>query len=114
MPRSCRGGGCCGWRRRARRRRCPRCRGPARGGRGNLEVACRGRPPWRPARPERHGGRPLQETAEGTTMWKWFLLLVPVALVAASSSVYTVDAAEYAYLTQFGRPIGVRDGGDPE
>jgi membrane protease subunit HflC len=47
-------------------------------------------------------------------MRKWLLTLAPVVVWAASSSVFTVDAAEYAYLTQFGRPIGVLDGGDPE
>src|SRR5437773_11106682 len=43
--------------------------------------------------------------------WKW-LLLVPVALWLAYQSVFTVDATEYVYLTQFGRLVAVHDGGN--
>jgi membrane protease subunit HflC len=42
--------------------------------------------------------------------WRW-LLLIPVALWLAYQSVFTVDAAEYVYLTQFGRRVAVYDGG---
>lgn len=44
-------------------------------------------------------------------MWKWLLLAV-VFLWVALSSPFTVDATEFAYLTQFGRRIDVFDGGD--
>jgi membrane protease subunit HflC len=43
--------------------------------------------------------------------YKW-LLLVPVLLWLAYQSVFTVDAGEYVYLTQFGRRVAVYDGGD--
>jgi membrane protease subunit HflC len=43
--------------------------------------------------------------------WKW-LLLVPVLAWLAYQSVFTVDAAEYVYLTQFGRRVAVYDGGN--
>jgi membrane protease subunit HflC len=45
--------------------------------------------------------------------WKWFLL-IPAAACVAYASAFTVDATEYAYLTQFGRRVAVFDGGDPE
>src|SRR5438874_3257653 len=45
--------------------------------------------------------------------WKW-LLAVPVLLWLACTSLFAVDAAEYAYLTQFGRLVAVYDGGDAE
>lgn len=44
--------------------------------------------------------------------WKW-LLLVPLLAWLAWTSLFTVDAAEYVYLTQFGRRVAVFDGGDP-
>lgn len=44
----------------------------------------------------------------------WLFALVPVVLLLAASSAFTVDAAEYAYVTRFGRPIAVLDGGDPD
>jgi membrane protease subunit HflC len=44
-------------------------------------------------------------------MRKYLFLLLPIALLLGYSSVFTVDAAEYAYVTQFGRPIEVLDGG---
>ena len=43
--------------------------------------------------------------------WKWLLLFAALLWVALSSP-FTVDATEYAYLTQFGRRIDVFDGGD--
>lgn len=53
-------------------------------------------------------------THEGTLMsWRW-LLPVPLLAWLASVSLYTVDAAEYVYLTQFGRRVAVLDGGDPD
>jgi membrane protease subunit HflC len=45
--------------------------------------------------------------------WKW-LLLVPVLLYLACSSVFTVDAVDYVYLTQFGRRVAVYDGGSAD
>jgi membrane protease subunit HflC len=44
--------------------------------------------------------------------WKWLLLLVPLGLWLAYQSVFTVDATEYVYLTQFGRRVAVYDGGN--
>ena len=44
--------------------------------------------------------------------WKWALVL-PLAALVLSLSMYTVDAAEYVYLTQFGRLVAVLDGSDP-
>ncbi len=44
--------------------------------------------------------------------WKWVLLLLPVVAWAGYTSLYTVDATEYAYVTQFGRRVAVLDGGD--
>jgi membrane protease subunit HflC len=38
----------------------------------------------------------------------------PLALLIVYLSVFTVDAAEYAYVTQFGRRIAVHDGGDED
>jgi membrane protease subunit HflC len=43
--------------------------------------------------------------------WKWFLT-IPVILIVLNSSVFTVDASEYVYLTQFGRRIEILDGGN--
>jgi membrane protease subunit HflC len=45
--------------------------------------------------------------------WKW-LLAVPALLLLAYSSVFTVDATEYAYVTQFGRLVAVLDGGESD
>jgi modulator of FtsH protease HflC len=45
--------------------------------------------------------------------WKWVLVL-PLAALVLSLSMYTVDAAEYVYLTQFGRLVAVLDGSDSE
>jgi membrane protease subunit HflC len=45
--------------------------------------------------------------------WKW-LLLIPLLLWLAYQSVFTVDASEYVYLTQFGRRVEVYDGDDPD
>src|ERR1700722_8928004 len=45
--------------------------------------------------------------------WKWYLT-IPVVLVVLYSSVFTVDASEYAYLTQFGRRVEVFDGGNDD
>src|SRR5262249_20896268 len=45
--------------------------------------------------------------------WKW-LLILPVLAWLAGTSLFTVDATEYAYLTQFGRRIEIFDGGNPE
>jgi membrane protease subunit HflC len=44
--------------------------------------------------------------------WRWILLL-PVLLWLGYLSLYTVDATEYVYLTQFGRRVAIFDGGDP-
>jgi len=44
---------------------------------------------------------------------RWLLLLVPVGLWLASTSLYTVDAAEFVHVTQFGRRVAVHDGGAP-
>ncbi len=41
--------------------------------------------------------------------WKWFLT-IPAILIVLYSSVFTVDASEYAYLTQFGRRVVILDG----
>jgi membrane protease subunit HflC len=41
--------------------------------------------------------------------WKWFLT-IPAMLIVLYSSVFTVDASEYAYLTQFGRRVAIFDG----
>src|SRR5262245_27168543 len=45
--------------------------------------------------------------------YKW-LSAVPVLVSLAGSALFTVDATEYAYLTQFGRRVAVLDGGDPD
>jgi membrane protease subunit HflC len=45
-------------------------------------------------------------------VWKCLLALVVLALVG-SSCVYTVDASEFVYVTQFGRLEAVLDGGNP-
>ena len=45
--------------------------------------------------------------------WKW-LLLLPVVVWLAATTPFTVDAGEYAYVTQFGRLVAVLDGNDPE
>jgi membrane protease subunit HflC len=42
--------------------------------------------------------------------WKW-LLTIPPLLIVLYSSAFTVDAAEYVYLTQFGRRVAILDGG---
>ncbi|HEX3316079.1 MAG TPA: protease modulator HflC, partial [Gemmataceae bacterium] len=42
-----------------------------------------------------------------------FLLFVAVVVLLARWSLYTVDAAEYAYVTLLGRPIATLDGADP-
>jgi membrane protease subunit HflC len=42
--------------------------------------------------------------------WKWFLA-IPMILIVLYSSVFTVDALDYVYLTQFGRRVEVLDGG---
>ena len=39
------------------------------------------------------------------------LLITFVLLLWLSSCLYTVDQAEYAYVTQFGRPVATLDGG---
>ena len=46
-------------------------------------------------------------------MPRWLLLLVPLALWLLYGSLYAVDAAEFAYVTQFGQPVAIYDGGDP-
>ena len=38
------------------------------------------------------------------------LVLIALLLVLASTTAYTVDRAEYVYVTQFGRLVAVRDG----
>jgi membrane protease subunit HflC len=43
--------------------------------------------------------------------WKW-LLAIPAILILLYSSIFTVDATEYVYLTQFGRLVAVLDGGN--
>lgn len=43
--------------------------------------------------------------------WKWWLL-VPILVWVGYVSIFTVDAAEYVYVTQFGRRVAVLDGGD--
>ncbi len=43
--------------------------------------------------------------------WKWYLT-IPAILVILYSSVFTVDASEYVYLTQFGRRVDILDGGN--
>jgi membrane protease subunit HflC len=43
---------------------------------------------------------------------KRLLLIVPIAILILYLSVFTVDATEYVYLTQFGRRVAVYDGGD--
>jgi membrane protease subunit HflC len=45
--------------------------------------------------------------------WRW-LLLLPVAAWLAYTSLYAVDATEFAYVTQFGRKVAVHDGGKPD
>jgi membrane protease subunit HflC len=42
--------------------------------------------------------------------WKWLLAIVAIVILLWSST-FTVDASEYAYLTQFGRRVAVLDGG---
>ncbi|MBY0230223.1 MAG: hypothetical protein K2W96_13150, partial [Gemmataceae bacterium] len=42
-------------------------------------------------------------------MSRW-LLIVPLAAWLLYGSLYAVDAAEYAYVTQFGQPVAVYDG----
>ncbi len=42
---------------------------------------------------------------------RW-LLLVPVALWLLFTSLYAVDAAEFVYVTQFGRTVAIHDGGE--
>ena len=44
---------------------------------------------------------------------RW-LLLIPVVLWLAYTSLFTVDAGEFVYLTQFGRLIAVYDGGSDQ
>ncbi len=41
-----------------------------------------------------------------------FLLVLIAAAVAARLALFTVDRAEYAYVTQFGRPVATYDGED--
>jgi membrane protease subunit HflC len=41
-----------------------------------------------------------------------FLIIVVAALLWSTTCLFTVDQAEYAYLTQFGRPIAVLDGAE--
>src|SRR4051812_42750585 len=41
-------------------------------------------------------------------------LAVPAALWLLYVSTFTVDATEYVHLTQFGRTVGMYDGGDPD
>jgi membrane protease subunit HflC len=45
--------------------------------------------------------------------WKW-LLALPLLVWLIGTSLFTVDAAEFAYLTQFGRLVAVLDGGNAE
>jgi membrane protease subunit HflC len=45
-------------------------------------------------------------------MFKWLLLVSPVLLWLLSTSIYTVDATEFVYLTQFGRMVAIHDGGE--
>ena len=40
----------------------------------------------------------------------FLILLVVLLLIAARTSIYFVDQAEYVYLTQFGRPVATFDG----
>lgn len=47
-------------------------------------------------------------------MKRLWLLLVPVAGWLIYGSIYTVDASEFAYVTQFGRKVSVHDGGKPD
>jgi membrane protease subunit HflC len=42
--------------------------------------------------------------------WKW-LLAIAAILIVLNSSLFTVDASEYVYLTQFGRRVAIFDGG---
>jgi membrane protease subunit HflC len=42
--------------------------------------------------------------------WKW-LLAIAAILIVLYSSLFTVDASEYVYLTQFGRRVAILDGG---
>jgi membrane protease subunit HflC len=45
--------------------------------------------------------------------WKWFLM-IPAILIVLYSSVFTVDASDYVYLTQFGRRVAILDGASDE
>jgi membrane protease subunit HflC len=40
----------------------------------------------------------------------WSIVLLIIAVAVAGSSCFTVDRADYVYLTQFGRPVAVFDG----
>ena len=42
--------------------------------------------------------------------WKW-LLAIAAILIVLYSSLFTVGASEYVYLTQFGRRVAILDGG---
>src|SRR5688572_2562638 len=42
----------------------------------------------------------------------WLLPLLPLAAWLLYVSTFTVDATQYVYLTQFGRRVGVLDGGN--
>src|SRR5262245_21950514 len=46
--------------------------------------------------------------------WLQLLLIIPVGLLLAFLSLFTVDAPEFVYLTQFGRPVAVYDGGSSD
>lgn len=43
--------------------------------------------------------------------WRWSLLVVVLLIYPGSSALFTVDAAELVYLTQFGRKVAIYDGG---
>lgn len=45
-------------------------------------------------------------------MIKWLLLATPLLAWLAYASLYTVDATEFVYVTQFGRKVAVHDGGE--
>jgi membrane protease subunit HflC len=47
-------------------------------------------------------------------MLKYFFLALPVAGWLLYGSLYTVDATEFVYVTQFGRKVAIHDGGNPD
>jgi membrane protease subunit HflC len=52
----------------------------------------------------------MPETEEDHTMKKWIIIAVVVliALIGVSNSVYTVQEGEFAYITQFGALVSIR------